>query len=89
MNQSKPGFHPEENNSVRMDLKSVSKGTASVPLGMTKVGSLIVKPPVGCSVYTRSLYWKLWLLFHGVGGGGCEARLPKERDILPCILGKV
>lgn len=39
MSWSKLGLHPEENNSGRMDPKSMSKGTASVPLGMTKVGS--------------------------------------------------
>lgn len=53
MSWSKLGLHPEENNSGKIDPKSVSKGTASVRLGVTEVGSLTAKPLEGCSLPTQ------------------------------------
>lgn len=88
MSWSKLGLHPEENNSGRIDPKSVSKGTASVRLGVTRVWSLTAKPLEGCSLPTQEASTRSCGCYFMVGGGG-EIRLSRKRDIPLYFLGKL
>lgn len=73
MSWSKLGLHPEENNSGRIDPKSVSKGTASVRLGVTRVWNLTAKPLESCSPPTQEASTRSCGCYFMVGGGGNQA----------------